>query len=181
MRRFDDARKQTDLALELDPYNPLFRIRSANEFIDRGHTDEALVEIDRVAALAPQRTAAIHFIRFRAYHRKGQYEQALEHLKNFYGTDPEVVQALERGYSSGGYKLALISAANVVVANRGKGERVAQIYAAAGADNRALDCLEAAFQAGAVPVSYANARAEFEHLRSNPRFQALMRSRNLPQ
>ncbi len=168
-----------DLALNLDPYNSFFHLWSANQFIDQGRPDEGLVELDRVAALEP---GEVHWAPYRAYYRKRQFQQAIAHLKNLYSYDPEVVQALERGYVRGGYKSALIATADVIAAKGAEpDQRIGQLYAAAGADDRALYWLENAYQKRQRGLVIANATAEFEHLRALPRFQALMRGMNLAQ
>ena len=185
MRRREEARRQIEAAVELDPYNALFRKWLGIELMNQGHYDEAFVQLDRAAAL--EATPDLHLTRARAFHRKQEYQQALEELKKFLsGTgQAEAVKALEQGYAHGDYKAAVRSAADILAVKFPKGAAgsllPASLYVSAGENDRALDFLEAACDSRRGPLPYVNVLAMYEPLRPNPRFQALLRRMNLPQ
>ena len=57
---------------------------------------------------------------------------------------------------------------------------VARLYAHAGNQDRAIEWLERAIDVHDTQIVYAPMSPEFEHLRTHPRFAALMRRINLP-
>ena len=89
-----------------------------------------------------------------------------------------------RGYPEGGYRQAMRQAADAMAArSRATGFEsyyVAQLYKRAGATNQAIEWLEKAFEAHDPNISYMGVNPIFDDLRSDPRFQALLRRMNLP-
>jgi hypothetical protein len=58
--------------------------------------------------------------------------------------------------------------------------RVARVFAHAGENGRALDFLEKAYQRHETPLYHIVVGREWDALRPDPRFQALLRHMNLP-
>ena len=116
--------------------------------------------------------------------RKAKYEESLAEMKAVYAGDREMDEALTQGYAQSGYRGAMIRAADVLVA-RGRTtyvlpNDVASLYAIAGEKVQALEWLERGFEARDPNMPYLDLYPEFETLRSEPRFQALVRKMNLP-
>lgn len=91
--------------------------------------------------------------------------------------------ALESGFAGGDYRGALVGAATAWASGPTPNPRdlvfASQLHAAAGQDERAIDLLYKAYDKRAGPLPYVNALPRFEHMRSNPRFQELLRRMNL--
>jgi hypothetical protein len=105
-------------------------------------------------------------------------------MKAYYAGDREMEEALTQEYAQSGYRSAMRRAAELLAA-RGRMSYtlpadVAMLYAMAGEKVQALDWLEKAFEARDPNMPYLNLYPEFETLRSDPRFQDLLRRMNLP-
>jgi hypothetical protein len=109
-----------------------------------------------------------------------EYKAALNEV---YG-DRQVEEALDRGYAEGGYTVAMRRAAEALVSRAQKANvnatDIAGAYMYAGEKVHALDWLEKAFEVRDPNLPYIGI-PDNDSLRSEPRFQALLRRMNLPQ
>ena len=108
--------------------------------------------------------------------------------KEAFAKDPELMDALERGYSEGGYAGAQAGIVRVWTARYGKpGVLSATTLAVrclhAGDREGALRWLEQAYEDGDRNIPYIGGMGSpiYEPLRSDPRFQDLLRRLGLPQ
>jgi hypothetical protein len=119
-----------------------------------------------------------------AYHLKGMYEESLEVASRAYRArgEHDVAEALDRGNSLGGYREARRQAAEVMAAhsNPGNAMRIAALFTYAGDTERALDWLEIAYRERLQNMIYLGVHPKWDPLRSDPRFQDLLRRMNLP-
>ena len=131
-----------------------------------------------------QRTSD-HSGRWCAFDQKQEYESALKEAREYFALlgAPDVVRALSRGSSHRGYQSAMRRAADQLAAKSHHASinpcDVARLYAFAGEKDRALDWLENACAVRASRLPYLNAFWEFDTLRSEARFQDLVRRMNL--
>ncbi|HVN78853.1 MAG TPA: tetratricopeptide repeat protein, partial [Terriglobia bacterium] len=185
MRRSLEARSQIEQALGLDPYNPFFHMVLAGQLINEGRPDEAVTRLHRAATMQPD-NLFVHGDLWRAFHQKGEYEEAMAEAKEYFAllADREVVQALERGYAHGGYRNGMRRAADTLAMQSKRTSAnpmdVAVLFAYAGEKDRALDWLEEAYEERSSQLPYIGVARTFEPLRSDPRFQNLLRRMNLP-
>ena len=190
MGRFDEAIAEMKRARELDPLSPNKQNALGAAFYRAGHYDEALQQIREVpdgevnSELRHRRMAAI-------YERKGTQEEALaELLAALRVADKKKLAAVvEQKYLSSGYSEAkktflwgdvretqrrLKSGHPALAAG------IAADYALLGEKNKAFEWLEKAFQERAMPLIYLKVDDQFDALRSDPRFQDLVRRMGLP-
>jgi TolB-like protein/DNA-binding winged helix-turn-helix (wHTH) protein/Tfp pilus assembly protein PilF len=185
MRRPQEAKQQIERALELDPYNPLFHITLAEALLDEHRPDEALLCLQRAATLQPD-NMFIHVYLSEAYDEKGEYEHARAEWREFFRLRgvQDAVEAMDRGYAEGGYRRAMRATADALSARSHRAVinlvGIARLYAAAGEKDRALDWLEKAYEEHSSMLPYVNVWREWEPLRSDPRFQDLLRRMNFP-
>jgi Tfp pilus assembly protein PilF len=186
MRRFDDWKIEAQRALDLDP------ISLGNEtflkgwhLVYQGRYDEAIANLKTVLASQPDYSSA-HLGLWGAYYKKGMLKEALAEAKRFFAVihEDEVVKALDRGDAEGGYKSAMKRAAEVM-AERSQHThipaiRVARLYAHAGDNDRAMQWLEKSYHQRETALSHAAVFWDWDNLRSDPRFQGLMRRMKLP-
>ena len=96
-----------------------------------------------------------------------------------------VDRVLEQGYAESGYQVAMRRAADALVAYSHKSYvskgAIAHFYIQAGDHQKALDWLEKAFDAREPGMNNLGHAAAFDSLRSEPRFQALVKKLNLPE
>jgi hypothetical protein len=114
-------------------------------------------------------------------------EEALVEAQKFFSVlhDREVEEALTSGYSEGGYARAMHLGAEVL-ATRSKrthvpAVRIARLYAHAGDKEQVLYWLKRACDERETPLSHLRVAWDWDFVRSDPRFQDLLRQVGLPQ
>jgi TolB-like protein/tetratricopeptide (TPR) repeat protein len=185
MRRPEEAMVQIEQAMELDPFNTLFRAIYAWDLIYAHRYDDAIDHLRETLRTAPDDWTALSTLRS-VYHQKGMYEEALEIWKRSYDArnDQESEDALVRGYEEGGYSGALSSVAELLI-ERSRTTfvtpwQIGTLYTRAGKKDKALEWLEKAFEARDGNLIYLSVDPIFDYLRDEPRFQDMIRKMNLP-
>jgi tetratricopeptide (TPR) repeat protein len=185
LKRPEEARAHIVRAIELDPHNSLFRARYCQNLVFEGRYNDAIAQCRKALETASNSMPAHTGIRM-AFDKKGMYPQALEHWKAIYATrsQREVVEALERGYAEAGYARAMALAAEKLEELSSTAYvqhvNIAQLYASAGKTDKALSWLEKAYDVRDNNMPLINVSPTFASLRSEPRFQELLRRMNLP-
>jgi tetratricopeptide (TPR) repeat protein len=186
--RFDEAIAEMKRARELDPLSPNSQNALGAAFYWAGRYDEALEQFreapdpDVNSGIRHQRMAAI-------YERKGMQKEAIAELLTALRLvgKKELALSVERKYLSSGYAEAKktflwgdLRETQRRAKNGGAHAReIAALYAQLGEKDRAFEWLDKAFRDGEIPV-YLKVADGFETLRSDPRFQELLRRLGLP-
>jgi eukaryotic-like serine/threonine-protein kinase len=183
LKRPAEAMPQIERALELDPHNPLFLARHAHLLNAVRRHDEAIAQARRALAVDPEQQQAENALR-NAFFERGMLKEALEVSIRRKRANPEVTQALQRGYDQGKYQEAARVAAGLIEARWRKGIFPAGIpvfYTMAGQPEKLLDFFEwAAEQRDPnLPEGVRDAPRHFPQLKGNPRYQAILRRMGL--
>jgi tetratricopeptide (TPR) repeat protein len=183
MGRFEEAKEQMKIGLELDPLNAMNQGYLGNAFLRARQFDQAIAQYQKSLALQPDFADSLSGL-LECYHQKGMYEEALEVARKFFIARgfADLIEAFNRGNEEGGYKEAMRQAAEVWTAqsNRAYSMRIATLYIYAGEKDRALDWLEIAYQERIQNLIYLNVQPKWDPLRKDPRFQNLIRGMNFP-
>ncbi len=172
-------------ALELDPMSYFFQAFYGWHLIYLGRYDEAIVQIQKVLATEPGLSFA-HLGLWNAFYKKGMDEKAVQEAEAFFSAlgDQEVVRDLQEGYGEGGYRLAMKRAADTLATRSQRihvpAVRIARLYAHAGENERTLYWLERADAAREIALTHLAVAREWDGLRFDPRFQALLHRVALP-
>jgi len=148
--RFDDALAAARTALDMVPNHPIGRFALKQVFI-----------------------------------AKGMHDELLAHFRERFAKKPELAAALEAGYGEAGYKGALRAIGNLTAEWYGEpGRRVrawdiARRYLEASDYEEAIVWLEKAYEDREPNLPYLGLPT-YDPLRSEPRFQDLLRKMNLP-
>jgi len=182
LHRPAEAIAQIERAVELDPFNLIVRSFYAGVLVNVDRFADALTEAEGVLRQAPNHIVALR-VRSGALDAMGRHSEALEALKasaNMSG-NRHVLAAIE---ASNGYEEAMRTVAESLAARAGtdfvRPIRVAEFYASAGDNNRALEWLERAFEAHDPGMPYVGVTAVWGPLHDDPRFQSILRRMNLP-
>ena len=193
MGRIDEALSHSRRALELDPFNALFHsLHAMTLYLARRH-DDALAAASTALTLQPGQSTA-RTVQQYVYIAKGMRDEQLAQQRERIADDPERVAAFERGLAEAGYEGAQRRLADLLAARYEKAGRVpdpgvarvympcsiALRYVDAGDYERAIDWLETAYEERDPNLPYLG-RPLYDPMRSNPRFQALLRRMGLPQ
>jgi len=184
MGRPDESMVQIRKALRLDPFNVIIQSFYAIDLYCGRRYDDTIVEARKALSMQPDAPVALSALGL-SLHEKRQYGEVIAAAARLYASwMPDVKEALERGYAETGYVGAWRKAADVEEAKHGGEPGVAndlaQDYMMLGDKARALDWLERACDARDPNVPYIRCFPLFDPLRSEPRFQAVVRRLNLP-
>jgi serine/threonine-protein kinase len=186
LQRRDEAMPQVERAVAIDPLDVNVRIQCAAALGLARRYDEALEQANQALRLQPGHPGALGWS-FVLRHMKRQYAEAVVAATAYYRSIglADVAAALERAYADSGYTAALRQAADLELAKHGSEPGVvmdaAQTYGMAGDRARALDLLERTYAERDSQLPYIGSIPFFDFLRSEPRFQALLRQMQLPE
>jgi len=184
MGRKKEALPHIERAIELDPLNPFTNYFYALFLVYNRRFDDALEAFRTVLEIDPSFEAARGGVASMLY-LIGQYDEALALLRKGYADDAEITAALEEGFEKAGYKGAYRAVADFMAKRYGMpGERegsanIATFYKLAGDYEEAIDWLEKHYEEHGPGMPYIDLTSP-DLMRSNPRFQELLRKMNLP-
>jgi Tfp pilus assembly protein PilF len=186
MNRPEEAMAQIQRALELDPISTLVKVIYAVDLLYVRRYDDA-IEQTRVALRAePENPPALNNL-WSALALKGMEKEAFaaakSYIKSLYA-NPKVEEAFDRGWTRAGYKGGMRQAAEALAAGFREAYAtpgdIASLYLEAGDTDQALIWLEKGFEARDPSLGYLGLPS-WDSLRSEPRFQYLLRRIGLPQ
>ncbi len=184
MRRPEEAMVQSRQALELDPLNAILQAFDGLALHMVGRSDKAIAQFRKALRTSPRLPFARKNIALILFD-KGLYVDSLAEWKACFADDPELAEALAQGFAQAGYLGAMRRAADTLAARSHTSyvsfETVAFLYISAGEKERALEWLAKGFEARDPNLPYISAKPIYDPLRSDSRFQALLRRMNLPQ
>ena len=184
MGRSEEALAQIRRALELDPFNALFRGLLGVDFLYLRRYDDAIAQARTVLQTSPGDPISSGVLWF-AFAAKGMHKEAYAEYKTMmklYG-DRELDEALDQGYKEAGYRGAMKRAADALIAHFHKSYAnptdIAQAFVEAGEPSRAVEWLEKGYEVRDQNMPYLGIPI-YDSLRGDPRFTALLRKMNLP-
>jgi serine/threonine-protein kinase len=187
MKRNEEWKAEIQRALELDPLNYFYQCFYGWHLLYLRRHDEAIAQFRKVLVTQPDFSSAYMGL-WGAYYKKGMDAEALAAARQFFTAlgDQETVAALDRGKVQGGYRGAMKSAGDTLAARARRSHvpaiRIARVYAHAGERQQAIDWLERAYERhDLVNLVHLGVGWDWDGLRAEPRFQALLRRLKLPQ
>ena len=183
--REDEALPHSERAIELDPLNALFHGMYAIVLLYHRRYDDAMAAARTALALDPGLSPARSALQDGLI-AKGMRDEQLAIQRARIALDPERVAAFERGLEEGGYEGAQRGIADVLAARYQKSgkwvfaaEGIARRYLDAGDYDWAIDWLEKGYVERDPSLCYIGL-PRYDPLRSDPRFQDLLRKIGLP-
>ena len=185
MKRFDESIAEIRRALELDPLSFAVNRVYAGILLEARRIDEAIAQYQKTIALDPNSPQTPFFLG-RAYEAKGMYDEAMrEYTKSaaMSGFPPDKLAAMNEAYKKSGWK-AYVQVAMEETLRRGSQPGayvIAGFYARLGKKEEALEWLQKGYEERDFRMRYLSVHYEYDTLRSDPRFAALVRKMGLPQ
>jgi len=184
--RHEEAIAEARRGRELDPVSPLMNVNLGWRFHSARDYPRALEQYQRTLDLDPNYAAARQNLAA-VYTELGRYDEALAELKKLgpLGDHPVVLAELGRTYALSGRRKEALRARGRIEA-LSKRSYVSSYWAAAlsvalGDNDQALARLEQAHAERDAWLIFLNGDPRFDAVRSDPRFQALLRRMNFPE
>jgi len=185
MGRFEEASRQHEITRELDPLILIgFYIRG-DHFLFLRQYDKAIAEF-RAALDLDHNFFIAHKGLAKAYKSKGMEKESISEWEqvDVLEGESDQAEATKIAYARGGYKGVLKAWLKAVEHQRAAGgyidySKEASIQAQLGNKDLALQALEKAFAEGE-DMTFLNVEPEWDPIRSDPRFQNILRRVGLP-
>jgi len=179
MRRFDESLIECKRALERDPLSEVLNFHLAWHYVFTHQADLAIEQGRKVLEVFPNSWTG-HLFRKWAYEMKGLYEQAIADE-----LDPKKAARLKRAYgrfgARGYWQSRLDSALEQTKQGYVSPLDIAVFYAQLGQRDEAFAWLEKAYEERSIWMAEWLSRGPwFDPLRSDPRFQDLLRRMKFP-
>jgi serine/threonine-protein kinase len=187
MKRFNEAMLEKDRALELEPLDPFFNCGVGLPYLYAGRTEEAINLFRKAHDLDPY-FSTTHLWLGWSYIRQGQYEEAIQTFQKasrlpgqtpgfcFYG--------LCIAYSLSGRKDDALRELQRMKEREKEGYfspgHFVWAYAGLGDLERTMDSLQASYKERNTSVLYIEIEPVLDDLRSDARFQDIVRKMNFP-
>jgi serine/threonine protein kinase len=184
-KRVDGWKREIQRARELDPLNDFDESFYGWHLNYLHRYDEAIPIFQKMLLTAPNK-GSNYLGLWGAYYKKGMYREALAAAKGYFDSTGEhgFANALGTGRGEAYYRAAMRRVGEAMAAESKRRHipaiRIARMFAHAGDKDRAMKWLERAYQAGESPLSRLAVFWDWDDLRSDPRFQDLLRRMNLP-
>jgi len=186
MGRPEEALPHAARAVELDPFNSLFRALDAVTLFFNRRFDEFEVADSLARTIDPNQPIAsgMGSVALRA---QGRLQEELAHQREINAGDPELLTALDTGFAQGGYEGAELALADVLrqryETDPGTGVRpdlIAFRYMEGGDLDQAMDWLEISLENHDPNLPYIGL-PQFLPIRTHPSFPDLLRGMNFPE
>jgi len=182
--RFEESIAEAKRALHLDPLSYTYEGTLAYMYSYARQYDQAIAQYQRVAELVPKKSGAyLHLAR--TYEQMGRYEDAVKARQKaltISGAPPEEVEALARAYSEtgpNGYWMCRLE--KLKSQDEQDPYFTARIYAQLGDKEQAFAWLEKAYEKHSPGIYKLKVEPLLDPLRSDSRFQDLLRRMNVPE
>ena len=179
-RRFDEALREARGALYLAPMSARFESAAGHVLLYSGRYDEALDAANRATALDPTYLGP-YYLRGHAYTHKGTHEQALKSWNECMAAGCDARPELGYVYAVSGRRTEALKLLDTLKAGWEDGGHtdaaaigIATILIGLGERSQALDWLERGVASGTF-ILYLPINPYFRSLRSEPRFQAMLK------
>ncbi|KAB2968594.1 MAG: protein kinase [Thermoanaerobaculia bacterium] len=183
MGRRAEALETSERALELDPFNVKIQSFHAVVLLSARRYDDAVTTARTTLRVQPDARVA-RMALYLALFCKGLYDEAYASDREEFSGDRELREALERGYAEAGYigarrRFVEVRAARFGTPSGVRAWGMAQDYLRAGDREHAIEWLERAFDEHEPNLPYV-VLPSWDSMRSDPRFQDLLRRMKLP-
>jgi len=162
-------------ARRVDPLSRLTIMPVVGHLTMAHRYDEALDELRQWQAIFPDDRFVLGWLPTVLW-LQGHYEESLEELRRLSPPDSPYVRAVEKGFADGGAKGADRAAGDYLAGLASPSAfGVAKAYSGAGEIDLAFEWLERAFEERRPQILHVVAYPQFDPLRSDPRYEDLLR------
>ncbi|MBZ5514763.1 MAG: protein kinase [Acidobacteriia bacterium] len=186
MRRHPEALAEAQRAQELDPLSPIISVCVAHQYFNAGQYDEAICRFRNTVSLFPEFAFAYGDLGD-TYMANGMHQEAIvayQKARSLSGASAAEVAALGQAYAKGGirgYYLWRLRRLREQSKHRYvRAVYFAYLFAGLGEKDQAFSYLEKGYEDRDSVLAILQISPGFDPLRSDPRFQDLLRRMNFP-
>ncbi len=192
MGRFDESFAMYKRALELDPLSLAISTDLGMAYYYARQYDRAIEHLKKLVELDPNYVRTHDYLA-KVYEEKGMFEEAIteieklnalrgEDMQEFTRDKAKVEDALRKSGAKGYWqKILEFNKEGIQKGNSVYPPDMAMLYARLGERDEAFRWLEKAYEERSVPLTRLKVSPEWDNIRSDPRFQELLRRIGLPQ
>jgi adenylate cyclase len=186
MGRFDEALKELQRAVELDPLSAVMTLDVNVPYVLKGNYNNAEAQCRKALGLDPSFYLPHFVLAWINIKRGGNYAKAIEEYRiaQTMETQPIITGFLGYAYGRNGQKdkaLETITELNQLATQRFVSPYCqALIYLGLGENSQAIDWLDKAYDERSPWLDWLKVESAFDPLRPDPRFQALYKRMNFP-
>jgi len=186
MGRSDEGISEVRRAEALDPLSAEISSLLGWNLHSARRYDEAVTELRKCVDLDPNYWPGYYYLA-RSYQQQGRFDEAIAALQKARGIEDQIavpLGELAHAYAGSGRKAEARQALAELLERSKRGHVskyiIATVYAALGDKNEALNRLEQAYAERSWYLAFLKVDPELDSLRSEPRFQDLVRRMNFP-
>jgi tetratricopeptide (TPR) repeat protein len=186
LRRMDEAKYRADLALELDPEQPLILGLYANVMWRLEDWQSMIDHAKKGFVIDPNSLFSAATLSM-GYEGIGDYDNWFELWKEVIAWDEETSDSIEETFKKQGYDVAkneIIKAKEEWFEENGRTPYVLATlvvdYIDIGAYNKAMDIMEIMYENKDPQLPYMTTWGNYERMKNNPRYITLLKKMNLP-
>ncbi len=185
--RFDEARSEIEIAIQIDPLNLISNISMGLQYYLERRYDQAVKEHLKTLEMDQNFGLARYFLG-QAYAQMGMYSDAISELEwavVLTNNSPETKSALGQAYAAAGRKAKAQDLLNelreLAVERYVSPVLIAQIYAVLEDRDEAFEYLDKAYQWQATDLIWLKVRPTFDNIRTDPRYAELCKKIGFPE
>jgi TolB-like protein/Tfp pilus assembly protein PilF/predicted Ser/Thr protein kinase len=182
----EEALIHSERAVGLDPFSPFLHSGYALVLYSQRRYDEAIAAAQEALRIQPDFPVAMNVLWWIMHEKKGMEREAFEAAKVFARVtynDPRIEAALDEDYAQGGYAEAMKRVAEALIARLPEvfclPSDIASFYIMAGEKDKAIEWLEKGLEIHDPALPYIGIPC-YDDIRSDPRFQDILRKIGLP-
>lgn len=180
--RTKEAMAEIEIALKLDPYNPLLISLYSIDLLFERRYEETIKAAEKALQMEPTAPVALSALEW-ALHLAGRHDKAWEVIKNDWQLTGSGNYFNDQDFNESGYSVALNKAAEAMKISADSTFInpfvLAFLYILAGNVISALECLEKAYEIRETNLPYLRVPI-FDIIRDEPRFREIARKMGLP-
>ncbi len=185
MERHEEAVRELQMAIALDPLSAVIHHQAGQAFQEARQYEAALEQYREALKLSPGFSSSYEtmYWNFRHQEKFAESIQALRKVEPYWSQNPSIVSAidgLESAYAAGGRTGYLLQSLKVHKYYPRPAFYFAMDYAALGDKEHAFLWLMRSYENRDIEIFYIRTVPEFDSLRSDPRFQRLIRAIGFP-
>jgi len=177
LRQDKEAHEQLNLALELDPLSPAMNALNVLHYYNEGKLKESLEACRRLEEIDLYKSQGVYWQYFRIYLRYGEDLKAIEALQKVMPGDTLTIKEVYNKSGINGIFNWFIESG--VSKSTNYFRSLAILYTILGKKEEELSWLEKALKENLTSLPEINNNSDFDNLRSEPRFQAIIKKMGL--